>query len=367
MRLPKSPFAYFISFFVIISGLLSLPSAARACTVFKKSEGNTALFGNVENNSPGLETTICFNAPHPVYGGYGNFLLLIGSNVAGGMNDQGLCFDFAGLPEHPSNPGTKPNGDLVRHLLTRCSTVDEALAFFSTRYWGGHSHNHLMVMDKTGASAVVEHIGNKLHVFKSETGTQVMTNFSLADADIRYGDYPCWRYDAVCRMLDDMPLTVSSMQSVCETVSHAYYPALYATVYDPNNLEIHVINANATKECTTFDLLEAFKKGSHTLLLKNNKIISSLDETVGEKSIISNCGPNPFVDEISLVVDLPGTAQLSVQVFDVYGSQVATLGEGQKVPGSYSFSWHASGFPRGIYFCKVTIDGRVETRKWMKQ
>lgn len=353
----------FVTFCYIF--ILVLP--AYTCTVFKKSEGNNVLFGNVENEDPAFVYEIHFSPPDDSKGYFGNFFIK-GSNgyVAGGMNDHGLCFDVAGLPNHTAYNG-KPNGDLMHYLLNECATIDEALDFFENYYWPGHNVNHIMIMDNTGKSVVVEIIESTLYVFYKTNGAQVMTNFALADPEIRLGDYPCPRFENASNMLDSMQITVENFQKVCEKVSHAYYNSLYGNIYNPVTLQIHFFNANKKgSEITTFNLLDELENGSHYYLLKNNEILLATSNHSTNQFSVSQNFPNPFHEKTSFLLNLNDNARVSIAVYNSHGRMIELIENSQLQSGEYTFAWLSSGLPKGLYLCRINAAGIIETRKWLK-
>jgi len=341
---------------------------AYTCTVFKKSEGNDVLFGNVENEDPSLVYELHFCPPDDSKGYFGNFFIK-GSNgyIAGGMNDHGLCFDVAALPNHTAYNG-KPHGDLMAYLLNECATIDDALDFFDNYYWPGHNVNHIMIMDKTGKSVVVEIIGSTLYIFYKTNGSQVMTNFAIADPEIRLGEYPCPRFENASNMLDTMKITLQNFQKVCEKVSHAYYDALYGNVYNPSTLEIHFFNANSKgSEITTFNLLDELEKGSHSYLLRNNEILLATSDHIAKRFSVSQNFPNPFHNKTSFRLNLTKETDVFIGVYGAHGRMIEMI-EYTKLPqGEYRYSWLSNGLPMGLYICRINAEGIIETRKWLKQ
>ncbi len=339
----------------------------QACTVFNKSEGDLILFGNVENEAPQYVAELHFNPPDAAQGKFGHFLIYYNGNVAGGMNEKGLCFDVAGLPEHPAFNG-KPHGDLVSYLLEKCTTLPEALAFFNQYYWPGHNVNHIMIMDKNGASAVVELIEGTLYTFYGQGNRQAMTNFSFADPEIRYGEYPCPRYEKATGMLDTMNVSVDHFQQICEEVSNAYYDALYANIYNPQTLDICFFNANEKgSERTWFNLVDEMNKGSHHYYLKDHEILLEVPEIQQLPYAVSDNKPNPFSNHTSFSIELHNPAELGVALFDLQGNKIMVWEETRMPPGVYDYNWNSAPFPKGTYLCRIKIDGIVETRKWIKQ
>lgn len=365
---PKSiasfPFSVLALFFIVF--LYSAPS--EACTVFNKSDSERILFGNVENENPTFESQFHFLPPNETLGKYGSFFIK-GENgyIGGGMNDQGLCFDVAAYPEHPASNG-KPHGDLMKYLLEDCATVQEALSFFNQYYWPGHCCNHIMIMDKTGSSAVVELIYGVLYIHSKDGNSHVMTNYAIADPEIRFGDYPCQRFIMANEQLDTASVTVNNFQKICESVHNAYYNALFATVYDPDELDIYFFNPNITGgERTKFNLREEMEKGSHFFRVKNCQLISEIQENKSTVFSISENAPNPFVGETTFSLTLLRDAKVKISVLNIHGQVIEILENVKKIPGNYSYIWKSGILPSGFYFCMLQVDGIIETRKWVKR
>jgi predicted choloylglycine hydrolase len=352
----------FVCYFVLSS------LATDACTVFNKSGESKILFGNVENENPTFVSQFHFLPPNETLGKYGSFFIK-GENgyIGGGMNDQGLCFDVAAYPEHPASNG-KPHGDLMKYLLEDCATVQEALLFFNQYYWPGHCCNHIMIMDKTGSSAVVELIYGVLYIHFKEGNSQVMTNYAIADPEIRFGDYPCPRFMTITDQLDTAAVTVDNFQKICESVHNAYSNALFATIYDPNELDIYFFNPNIPgSDRTKFNLAEEIEKGSHFFRVKNCQLISEIQENKSSKFSVSENVPNPFVCETSFSIDLSSDAIVKISVLNTHGQVIEILENGKMIPGNYSYAWNSGNFPSGFYFCRINMDGIIETRKWVKR
>ncbi|MBK6736163.1 MAG: T9SS type A sorting domain-containing protein [bacterium] len=79
--------------------------------------------------------------------------------------------------------------------------------------------------------------------------------------------------------------------------------------------------------------------------------------------------PNPFNPSTSIGFSLPTTAPVSLGIYDLSGKLVRNLIAGQVMgPGHLEKVWDGrndSGrlVPTGVYFCKLTADGRVNVRR----
>ncbi|MDP8240183.1 MAG: T9SS type A sorting domain-containing protein [Candidatus Hatepunaea meridiana] len=66
--------------------------------------------------------------------------------------------------------------------------------------------------------------------------------------------------------------------------------------------------------------------------------------------------PNPFNSTTSIQYQLPEASNVTMQIFDVSGREVATLINGEVVAGYHSVAWEAN-VPSGIYFCRMEAGG----------
>ncbi len=81
---------------------------------------------------------------------------------------------------------------------------------------------------------------------------------------------------------------------------------------------------------------------------------------------ISEVYPNPFNPTTSISIALPSAAEMTVNVFNVTGQQVAVLANGRFAEGYHSFTFDANSLSSGIYFIQATVPGKMnDMRKVM--
>ncbi len=73
--------------------------------------------------------------------------------------------------------------------------------------------------------------------------------------------------------------------------------------------------------------------------------------------------PNPGRGEVAIQLHLPATTQVDMAVYDVTGKRVAALLSGVHTVGTHSITWNARNLPAGVYFCRVTAQGKALTQK----
>ncbi|MBU0520241.1 T9SS type A sorting domain-containing protein [bacterium] len=73
--------------------------------------------------------------------------------------------------------------------------------------------------------------------------------------------------------------------------------------------------------------------------------------------------PNPFNPTTTISYALPAAGTVELSVFDISGREVAKLVDGYRDEGVHEVQFDASCVSSGIYFCRLTYDGRVEIEK----
>lgn len=73
--------------------------------------------------------------------------------------------------------------------------------------------------------------------------------------------------------------------------------------------------------------------------------------------------PNPFHSTTTIAFDIPTPGHATLTVYDALGRVVQTLESGFFVPGRYETRWDASGFPGGLYLCRLQADSYLYARR----
>ncbi|MCF7811708.1 T9SS type A sorting domain-containing protein, partial [bacterium] len=73
--------------------------------------------------------------------------------------------------------------------------------------------------------------------------------------------------------------------------------------------------------------------------------------------------PNPFNSTTTIRYKLTSAADISVNVFDMAGRQIAILHQGYIEAGEHTVSWIADDVPSGVYMVRLEAEGKVDVRK----
>ncbi len=224
----------------------------RGCTVFRVVKGNRVLVGNNEDDN-NADTKVWFLASEDgkfgrVFFGFGN------GSPQGGMNDQGLFFDW--VADHPSpdwhRDRAKLNyaGSVSEKILEEARTVEEALQLYEKYNETAFLKSRTLIVDKSGASAIVCWEDGNVKITRGETGFQ----------GLGYG------YGTAAKSFEPgtAEVSVESLSAVLEACQQTgQYPTQYSNVYDLQAGELWVYRFGSLKPPVKFTLRDELKKGHH--------------------------------------------------------------------------------------------------------
>lgn len=88
------------------------------------------------------------------------------------------------------------------------------------------------------------------------------------------------------------------------------------------------------------------------------------DDVVSQNNLIQNY-PNPFEQYTIITYQLANQSNVVLKVFDIMGKEVCTLVNTKQNEGKHEVKFDATGLNAGIYFYKLTTNGKTETKRMM--
>lgn len=73
--------------------------------------------------------------------------------------------------------------------------------------------------------------------------------------------------------------------------------------------------------------------------------------------------PNPFNPATTIAYSLPERSRVTLRIFNILGQEVQTLVDETKPAGDYEIEWQSGTNASGLYFYRLTFDGKVLTKK----
>jgi hypothetical protein len=67
--------------------------------------------------------------------------------------------------------------------------------------------------------------------------------------------------------------------------------------------------------------------------------------------------PNPFNPSTRIKFSLSTNSRVTLKIFDILGGEITTLINKDLTAGPYNIDFNASGYPSGVYFCRLRAEG----------
>jgi hypothetical protein len=94
---------------------------------------------------------------------------------------------------------------------------------------------------------------------------------------------------------------------------------------------------------------------------------SSIKIKASDAQIKVTSYPNPFSGATNIELTLTNNAQVRIQVYNLAGSLVTEIQNGELFKGTHKFRFDAKGQPKGMYFGKIVIGNEMQTLKMVAQ
>lgn len=276
-----------LAILIALSSLIILP--VYACTIFVVSNGQSTFVGNNEDYKPGINSFLWIRPAENQKYGYA-FWGFEEQYPEGGINEYGLFFDAAALPERIAiiKDPTKPDfeGYLVEKILSSCRTVEEAVQLFQSYNLTWQEKAQIIVADKSGDYAII----HANYIIRKKEALFILTNYSLQSEATN--SINCWRRETAYEVLNDKPVTFEAIEdALLQTAQRSTDNAtVYSQICDLKNGVIHVFqnhDFSVSKKIILKDILSMGKQDIAIKLLFPTSIADTLkhylqDNTMAE-------------------------------------------------------------------------------------
>lgn len=93
--------------------------------------------------------------------------------------------------------------------------------------------------------------------------------------------------------------------------------------------------------------------------------VNSSEDEFPNRFRLSQNYPNPFNPSTTISYSIPKQSKVSLKIYDILGSEITELVNGEKAVGSYKVNFDASNLSSGIYFYTLKTNNSVLTKKMM--
>jgi len=202
-------------------------------------------FGYSIENQPTINTTGLEETPYMPFDG---------------MNEKGLVVAMAAIPyaDAPESTDKVTIGEIavLRLLLDYAANVDAAVELLD-------EYNvevttppiHYLIADPSGESVIIEFLDGEMKQYWSNE-PQIMTNFLVTGVSLPE-DSPCQRYDSVYSGIIDNEESMSVEYAFTLLESSSQSSTIWSTVYDMENLTVHVAMGRDYSDIYSFELMKS--------------------------------------------------------------------------------------------------------------
>jgi len=139
---------------------------------------------------------------------------------------------------------------------------------------------------------------------------------------------------------------------------------LLSTTTTRNHVDLNLV------EGKTYYYVVTAKDFSFNMSGASNEVNANLTDIAAESGIptefaLNQNYPNPFNPSTAIKFAIPEATNVSLVIYDMLGNQVEVLVDNQMNAGYYTFTWNASNYASGIYFCQMTAKDFIRVNKML--
>jgi hypothetical protein len=105
------------------------------------------------------------------------------------------------------------------------------------------------------------------------------------------------------------------------------------------------------------------ENGSATFQVRVGDAEKIAQQTAPDETKLKANYPNPFSVQTTIEYDVAEQSDVTIQVYNVLGQQVATLAKGTKQAGTHRVNWEGRSLSSGKYFVRLEAGGTVDTKQ----
>ena len=124
----------------------------------------------------------------------------------------------------------------------------------------------------------------------------------------------------------------------------------------------HTLDNDAAKQDDAYKTSSAWLL---TLLKPGTVDVKEIQNDVPTSISLQNNYPNPFNPSITIKYQLPSMMNVTINVYNIIGQEVATLVNDVKEAGEYSITFDASKLASGLYLYQLKAGSFVQTKKML--
>lgn len=144
--------------------------------------------------------------------------------------------------------------------------------------------------------------------------------------------------------------------------------------FDSANFNLHLIETSPAVDHARSDLAPSIDFDGNPRPIGNGFDIGAYEyqQAVGiqcerplttESTILVQHYPNPFNSSVLVEFTLPGSAFVTLKIYNLLGEEVATLVEEHRLAGTHKLNWDSRGLASGVYLYRLQARDFVQVKK----
>lgn len=188
-------------------------------------------------------------------------------------------------------------------------------------------------------------------------------------------------YKANCKIGDSWIQPVNEFATYTYTVIDTFHITAWGNSYFSKLIKITDFNVTEVYQVWAdhLGLMEEQGVGQYHMVLRGCVIDSvlygdtttitdveeePLDMSVSEYKLSQNY-PNPFNPKTVISYSVKDAGLVKIRVYDILGSEVATLVNENKSAGTYTVEFNAANLPSGVYIYTLQVNGFTSSKKML--
>ena len=202
----------------------------------------------------------------------------------------------------------------------------------------------------------------------SEPGVVWATQFGVMGGLLKSSDYgETWQTVPFFNNLDTWGISINP-----ENPAYIYVGELDGNIFLSQDggsswIATEIPPLGVTFQIYAADTMNVYAMQNHALFKLNSPFfvtdVSESNNNLIQHYILKQNYPNPFNPRTTINYQIPELSFVTLKVYDVLGSEVATIVNEEKPSGSYTIDFDARGLSNGIYFYKIHAGTFVEIKK----
>jgi hypothetical protein len=245
----------------------------------------------------------------------------------------------------PSNNNCSLDRNTKRNINSAISQIETALTYFES---GDGDH----LKTKKGLNFYDNITAAVNDIYAYLTDPDFGGNIYDAIDNLKEGS---WRLAVIVRdeALEDGACQVSNCEELIKNANAEIGKAL-----DDSKQDNYVFIFNHLTNAWKFSMNVVGANLKKDLVLDD-----SHDHSIPTKYDLGQNYPNPFNPSTTIYFQLPEKKHVSLKIYDVQGTLVTTLVDGEMEAGYHSAQWNAGGYASGVYFYRISTGSFVATKR----